>query len=75
MNGKKIILGNILAQTGWPLEESKLNMAAVLSNILLNILLIPLLGTIGAAIATGLSHFIYGILLKKAVSNQLEIDI
>lgn len=75
MNGKKIILGNILSQTGRPLEESKLNMITVLSNVLLNILLIPLLGTIGAAIATGLSYFIYGMLLKKAVRSRLEIDI
>lgn len=75
LNGKEIILGNMLAQAGYPLAESKLNMVTVLSNTIFNIVFISLWGTIGAAIATSVSYFVYGLYLKKSVKTCLAIDL
>ena len=70
INGTKIIFGDVLSQTGYPLDESKINIVTVLSNTLFNIGLICLLGAIGAAVATGLSHFIYGRCLQRAITKK-----
>ncbi len=73
INGKSIILGNILAQTGYPLQESKLNIITVLCNIIFNIIFITLWGTIGAAVASAISYFVYGTKLKRFVRDGLGI--
>lgn len=75
INGKEVILGDMFAQVGYPIVESRLNVITVLSNIIFNIIFITLWGTIGAAAATALSHFVYGVQLKKAVKMYLGIDI
>lgn len=75
INGNKIIFGDVLSQTGYPLDESKINIVTVLSNAVLNIGLIFVFGTIGAALATGLSHFIYGRYLQGTIAKRNGIRI
>ncbi|MCI9250375.1 MAG: oligosaccharide flippase family protein [Lachnospiraceae bacterium] len=75
VNGKEIILGDILAQTGHPFEESKLNIVTIASNIILNIIGILIFGTIGAAAATAASYVIYSMYLKKAVKTKIGVEI
>ncbi len=73
INGKYVILGDILAQSGLPLEESVLNIFTVASNFILNMILIISFGTIGAAVATALSYFIYTFYMKYRVKRRLGI--
>ena len=75
LNSKKIIWGDILSQSGYPLNESKINLFTVVSNFLLNILCIPFLGTIGAALATAMSHFVYGFFLKRETKRKTGISV
>lgn len=74
-NGRKIILGNIFAQTGHPVYESTINTITVAANFLFNILLIYQFGLLGAAIATAFSHMIFGAVLKYSVKKELQIHI
>lgn len=67
INARSIIWGDLLSQTGFPLDESKANMLTVMSNTFLNIGLISVFGTVGAAVATSISYFIYGILMHRAI--------
>lgn len=75
MNSVKIILGDVLAQTGFPLEESTVNVITIVSNFIFNVVLINLFGTMGAAIATAASYFVYRTCLKFFVSKKLKIRI
>ncbi len=47
---------------------------SVVSNIILNLLLIPKFGMIGAASSTTVTLFIWNILLRKAALNKLNIE-
>lgn len=75
INGSKIILGNIFAQLGFPVYESMINTITVAANFLFNILLIYQFGLLGAAIATAISHIIFGSILKYYVKRKLKINI
>ena len=75
VNGRSIIWGDFLSQTGFPAEESKVNLLTVAGNVLLNFCLIFWIGTIGASLATGASHFIYGALQKKYILSRTGIII
>lgn len=75
ITGKQIILGDILAQTGFPLEESKLNTITVLFNFVLNLFLILTIGIKGAAIGTALSYICFAILLKRMCRARVSINI
>lgn len=70
INGKNIIWGDFLSQIGFPAEESKVNLQAIVSNIGFNILLIFCFGTIGAAIGTAISYFIYTMSQKKYIYRK-----
>ncbi|EOS39942.1 hypothetical protein C808_00913 [Lachnospiraceae bacterium M18-1] len=75
MNGKSIIWGDFLSQAGYPMEESKVNVLTVFCNIVFNIVLIVGLGTMGAAVATGMSYFVYGVLMYKNMIRKTGIKI
>lgn len=70
INGKSIVWGDYLSQTGFPVEESKVNMQTVISNIAFNILLIICLGTVGAAVGTAASYFVYTLAQKRYSYNR-----
>lgn len=75
INGKYIVFGDLLAQAGYPLEESILNVLTVVGNFILNLILIKLFGTIGAACATGVSYFIYSIYMKMRVKERAGLTL
>lgn len=75
MNGKSIIWGDFLSQAGYPMEESKVNVLTVFCNIVFNIALIAGLGTMGAAMATGMSYFVYGVLMHKNMIRKTGIKV
>lgn len=75
INGKSIIFGDLLAQTGLPLDESILNIVTVGANFILNIILIFLFGTMGAAVATAISYFIFNWYMKWRVRRRIRISI
>jgi len=65
----------LLAMTGYPEEFSKL-MAVMLSiNILGNILLIPIFGINGAALATSVSYIIMISDMKRRIKNKINLKI
>lgn len=71
INGKYIVLGDVLAQTGYPLAESILNILTVAVNFLLNIILISAWGVVGAAVATAVSHFVFSFWMKAQVKERI----
>ena len=73
LNGKYIVFGDLLAQIGYPLEESMLNVLTVAGNFVLNIIFIMLLGKIGAAVATAVSYFIFSFYMKVRVKERSGI--
>ena len=73
VNGRNIIWGDFLGQIGYPFEESLVNIRTIVSNIVGNVILIMSFGTIGASIATGISHFVYGYTQKKSILNKAGI--
>lgn len=75
LNGRPIIFGNILAQMGRPGAESIINTVTVASNFVLNLIFILWFGLWGAAIATAISHFVFGITLKHFAKSKLRITI
>lgn len=75
INGKSIVYGDLLGQVGLPLEESLLNIITVISNAILNVVLILLFGTIGAAIATAISYFLFALYMRIRVKKHLDIII
>lgn len=75
INGKSIIFGDLLAQTGLPLDESILNIVTVGANFILNIILIFSFGTMGAAVATAISYFIFNWYMKWRVRRRIGISI
>lgn len=75
INGKFIVFGDLFAQVGLPLEESILNILTVISNFVLNVMMVLLFGTIGAAIATAISYGIYSFYLRKRINKRTGIVI
>ncbi len=71
---KPIVFGNILAQTGYPGTESMVNVISALSNGVLNFIFIYFWGMIGAALATGISYFIYSALQYKMFKKKTGIE-
>ena len=72
LNSKSISFGNILSDTGKPTIESMINLIAATSNVVFNCILIPFFGLTGAAIATGISYFVYTIAQRKLVKKHLN---
>lgn len=75
LNGSSIVLGNILAQCGYPSKESIVNIASVATNLFLNLICIYFLGMIGAAIATAASYYVFALLQRFFVRRILDIKI
>lgn len=75
VTGRKIIFGNIFAQTGFPLRESFVNTITVVANFTLNIVLIFFLGLTGAAVATAVSYLIFGCALRHYAKKELSVMI
>ena len=65
----------ILNQTGFPGFQSLLYFLIFISNFLLNLLLVPLLGILGAAIATGTSFICLPLYIKILTIKSLKIRI
>ena len=75
LSGRKIILGNIFAQTGFPTCESIVNTITVISNFSLNIIFIYIWGLSGAALATAVSYIIFGCALRYYANKELKVAI
>ncbi len=75
VSGRKIILGDIFAQTGLPAKESFINFVTVACNFTLNVILIVWIGLTGAALATAASYLIYGYTMRHYVRKQLKVVI
>lgn len=73
LNTKMIVFGNILSQTGNPARESAVNIIATAANACLNLLFIYSFGMLGAAIATGVSYFVFSILQKQFLKIKTGI--
>lgn len=70
-----ISFDGILLQAGFPGRHSLLFLAIMVSNIFLNLILVPLIGVIGAALATGASFILGGIYLICFVKRCLVFNI
>lgn len=75
LTAKSIIWGDLLSQTGFPLEESKVNTMTVIGNVFFNIVLISLFETMGAAIATAISYSIYAFLMYTMIRKKTGLTI
>lgn len=73
-NMKGIVLGNILSQTGNPTAESANNVITVMINFIFNILFIIKWGMIGAALATGLSYFVFSVNQNILIRKKLNLN-
>lgn len=73
VNMKSIILGNVLSQTGYPLNESINNVITVISNFVFNLLFIYRWGMAGAAFATGASYFVFAINQRIMMRKILKL--
>lgn len=65
----------ILNQAGKPLYQTLLLLFIFLTNFILNLALIPVLGMMGAAMATGISSVSFVFYLKVLTGKQLRIKI
>lgn len=72
---KHIMFGNTLNQSGFPSQEARLNIVTLLTNIVLNLTLIPLLGMYGAAIGTAVSYIVFSVILQYSVKKQINYKI
>ena len=75
VNGRNIIWGDLLNQVGFPEKESCVNLFSAVGNVVLNLCLIPQAGVMGAAMATGGAHFIYGAVQRKYIRDAVGITI
>lgn len=73
MNIRGIIWGNLLSQVGKPKFEAIVNIATVISNIMMNLIFINLFGMIGAAIGTAISYFLFSVIQKIYLKRELNI--
>lgn len=74
VNGRNIVYGNIFSQLEFPIIESGINVITVFSNFAMNICFILLGGTMGAAVATAVSHCIYGRLIKRGINRKFGLS-
>ena len=65
----------ILAQAGRPSLSSKLYILGVTTNIILNIILVPVYGMVGAALATGISWVVFVVYLNMASRKYLNVTL
>jgi len=65
--------GMILSQAGLPFQQTLFAVAVLVFNLLLNAALIPVLGIVGAALATGLSYVFTACLLIVILRRQFGI--
>jgi O-antigen/teichoic acid export membrane protein len=65
----------LLNQTGYPAQQSFLIAAIVLSNVILNSLLIPLMGMYGAAAGTATMFVLSALYLKLMARRYAHLDI
>ncbi len=72
---KYIVFGNTLNQSGFPSNEARLNIATLLTNIVLNLALIPFWGMYGAAIGTAVSYIVFSVILFNSVKNKISYKI
>lgn len=75
INSTYIIFGNTLNQGGFPASEARLNIATLMTNVILNFLLIPYLGIYGAAIATAISYIIFSVILYYSSKRNIGFRI
>lgn len=75
LNGRYIIFGNLLSQTGFPIQESLVNLSTVICNMILNLFFIYFYGLIGAAIATAISYFVASAVLRYFAKKKLDIQL
>ena len=73
LNCKYIVLGNTMSQIGKPEIDSFMNVITVTANIVMNLWLIQHLGILGAAVATAISYFIFGVLLKSSIKKHFPL--
>jgi len=67
-------VGLLLAMTDNEKEIAKGVAVATIANIVFNIVLIPLIGIVGAAVATAVTLFVWNFLLWIAVVNKIGVD-
>ena len=67
--------GGIFSQTGRPTVQTRLNLAILGINIILNFILVPLYGLLGAAVATGLSFVAGTLYFRFLVRRHLSLRI
>jgi O-antigen/teichoic acid export membrane protein len=67
-------VGFLLNMTGHERETARGMAVAAASNVVLNLLLVPLWGLLGAAAASAISMIIWNIILWRAVRNRLGIN-
>jgi O-antigen/teichoic acid export membrane protein len=72
VNSTYIIFGNTLNQSGLPTSEARLNIATLMTNVILNLALIPFLGMYGAAIGTAVSYIVFSIILYYSIKSKLK---
>lgn len=64
ITSKYILYGNMFSQIGKPQIETRINVITVLTNMSLNLLLIPNLKNNGAAIATSFSYIVFAVVFN-----------
>jgi O-antigen/teichoic acid export membrane protein len=63
----------IFAQTGRPMIQTRLNLAILGINVVLNLILVPVYGLLGAAVATGLSFVAGTLYFRSLVRRHLSL--
>ncbi|MCF8258647.1 MAG: polysaccharide biosynthesis C-terminal domain-containing protein, partial [Flavobacteriales bacterium] len=61
----------VFGQIGRPMTQSATYAILFISNVLLNLLLIPWLGMIGAALGTGLAYMVYVLVFLRLIGRQV----
>ncbi len=74
-NGYYIVMGNLMTQTGYPKQETLLNILTIGTNATLNFILIPKFGMMGAAVATAISFFAFRFILHGMSKSRLNINL
>jgi O-antigen/teichoic acid export membrane protein len=67
------MFGGIFLQTGLPAVQTWLNLAILATNLALNLLLVPVWGALGAAIATSLALAVGTLYLRVLVFRFLNV--
>ena len=55
-------------------SPSKISLLAVITTVILDLLLIPLLGIVGAALASAVSYSLYSVLLLRCLMLREEVE-